>query len=140
MNTYQRFATVLTQLLGNDTAVRFTISSYMPLSIEDIGPSNDGPRLIALSHTGMQNGDLMRDPELVFEIVAGSDSRMAEPISFRNDYLGLMEEVYRYDQAGRKTHVNARLKAELKDFAALWFRNLKDHGFLSPSAARERLG
>ena len=65
MNTYQHFASVLTQLLGNETAVRLTVNGYMPLSIESIGTSADGNRLIAICHYGEQNGDLMRDPEMV---------------------------------------------------------------------------
>ena len=52
MHTYQHFATVLAQLLGNETAVRLTVNGYMPLSVEDIGQSADGHRLIALSNTG----------------------------------------------------------------------------------------
>ena len=68
MHTYQHFATVLAQLLGNETAVRLTVNGYMPLSVEDIGQSTDGDRLIALCHYGEQQGDLMRDPEMVFEI------------------------------------------------------------------------
>ena len=42
MHTYQHFATVLAQLLGNETAVRLTVNGYMPLSVEDIGQSTDG--------------------------------------------------------------------------------------------------
>ena len=107
----------------------------MPLSVEDIGQSAEGNRLIAISRTGEQNGDLMRDPEMVFEIHAHG---MAEPLSFRNDYMGMMQEVYRYDDSGKKTHVNAGLKQDLKSFARTWFTNLKDQGFLT-IANRERL-
>ena len=63
MKSYQHFATILADLLGNETAVRLTVNGYMPLSVEDIGQSTDGNRLIAISHYGEQNGDLMRDPE-----------------------------------------------------------------------------
>lgn len=133
--TYQHFAKVLTDLLGSDTAIRLTVNGYMPLSLEHIGQSAEGNRLIAISHTGEQNGDLMRDPEMVFEIHAHG---MAEPLSFRNDYMGMMQEVYRYDDSGKKTHVNARLKQDLKSFARTWFKNLKEQGFLS-TANRERL-
>lgn len=133
--TYQHFAKVLTELLGIDTAIRLTVTGYMPLSVEHIGQSAEGNRLIAISHTGEQNGDLMRDPEMVFEIHAHG---VAEPLSFRNDYMGMMQEVYRYDDSGKKTHVNARLKQDLKSFARTWFKNLKDQGFLS-TAIRERL-
>jgi hypothetical protein len=138
MKTYQRFAQTLTHLLGTDTAVRLTVDGFMHLSVEDIGQSADGNRLIANSHTGEQNGDLMRDPEMIFEIHAVADAPAAEPLSFRNDYLGIWQEVYRYD-AGKKTHVNAALKAELKSFARTWFRNLKEQGFLSQDAHRQRL-
>jgi hypothetical protein len=56
----------------------------MPLVAEEIGPSAEGRRLVALAHTGVQNGDVMHDPEIVFEFHALG----AEPISFRNDYVG----------------------------------------------------
>ena len=111
----------------------------MPLSIESIGTSADGNRLISLCHYGEQNGDLMRDPEMVFELFAHGEASAAEPLSFQNDYMGLFQEVYRYDDTGKKTHVKTRLKAELKSFARTWFKNLKDQGFLSDIAIRERL-
>ncbi len=81
----------------------------------------------------------MRDPEMVFEIHRSAAPDMAEPLSFRNDYMGLMQEVYRYDDSGKKTHVNTRLKQELTSCATTWFKNLKDQGFLGETAIRERL-
>ena len=50
MKTYQHFASVLTQLLGADTAVRIRVDGYMPLSIEAVGTSADGNRLISICH------------------------------------------------------------------------------------------
>ena len=70
MKNYIHFAKVLNQILTADIAVRLTVDGYMPLSVEDIGTSTTGNRLIAISHTSEQNGDLMRDPEMVFEIHA----------------------------------------------------------------------
>ena len=139
MKSHQLFATVLAGLLGNETAVRLTVNGYMPLSVEHIGQSTDGHRLIAICHYGEQHGDLMRDPEMVFEMHTSATPDMAEPLSFRNDYMGLMQEVYRYDDDGKKTHVNTRLKQELISFAKTWFTNLKDQGFLGDTATRERL-
>ncbi len=139
MNTYQSFATILAQLLGTDTAVRIRVDGYMPLSIEAIGTSADGNRLISLCHCGEQNGDMMRDPEMVFELFTHGEASAAEPLSFQSDYMGLFQEVYRYDEPGKKTHVNTRLKAELKSFARTWFTNLKEQGFLGETAIRERL-
>ena len=130
MKTYQSFAKALLTLLGTDTAVRIRVDGYMPLSIEAIGTSAAGNRLISLCHYGEQNGDLMRDPEMVFELFTHGEASAAEPLSFQNDYMGLFQEVYRYDDIGKKTHVKTRLKAELKSFARTWFTNLKDQGFL----------
>ena len=59
--TDHHFATVLNQLLGRDTAIRLTVSGYMPLSVEAIGKSPAGNRLISICHYGAQHGDLMRD-------------------------------------------------------------------------------
>ena len=139
MKTYHHFATVLTGLLGTDTAVRLTVPGFMPLSVEDIGQSGDGNRLISICHYGEQNGDLMRDPDMVFEIHAWADAPAAEPLSFRNDYVGLLQEVYRYGDDGKKTHINPKLKQDLKSFAKTWFQNLKAQGFLGDTAIRERL-
>ena len=53
--------------------------------------------------------------------------------------MGLRQEMYRYDDDGKKTHVNARLKHDLKSFARTWFNTLKDQGFLGDAAIQERL-
>ena len=139
MNSYQIFAKNLLTLLGEAQALRVISDGFMPLSIEDIGPSAEGHRLIALSHTAEQNGDLMRDPEMVFAIHDLGESLAAEPLSFRNDFMGIMQEVYRYDDHGKRTHVDPRLKKELQSFARMWFRNLKAQGFFDKEAQRERL-
>lgn len=139
MKTYQSFAKALLTLLGTDTAVRIRVEGYMPLSVEDIGQSADGNRLISICHYGEQNGDPMRDPEMVFELFTHGEASAAEPLSFQNDYMGLFQEVYRYDDTGKKTHVKTCLKAELKSFARTWLKNLKDQGFLGDTAIRARL-
>jgi len=64
---------------------------------------------------------------------------IAEPVSFRNDYMGIVQDVYRYDEAGRRTHVLSSLKQELTEFAESWFANLKDQGFFASTAVRDIL-
>jgi hypothetical protein len=139
MKLYQAFATDLNHLLNDARAVRITVSGYMPLSVEEIGSSGDGDRLVSLCHYGEQNGDLMRDPDIVFLFHNLPDGVAAEPVSFRNDYLGIVQEVYRYDETGRRTHVVPSLKQELKEFAESWFANLKDQGFFGSTAVRKIL-
>jgi hypothetical protein len=94
---------------------------------------------VSLCHDREQNGNLMRDPELVFELSLSPLASMAMPLSFQNDYMGVLQEVYRYDEDGKKTRVNVRLKQELASFAETWFANLKDQGFLGDTATRKRL-
>lgn len=135
--TYQHVATVLNQLLGNDRAVRLTVSGYRPLSVEDIGKSPEGNRLISICHYGEQHGDLMRDPDMVFEVYAAINA--AEPLSYRNDYMGIMQEVYIYNDAGKKAYLRSYLKNDLTAFANTWFETINDQGFLGPQAVRDRL-
>ncbi len=139
MNCYQEFATHLDQLLGGVQAVRITVRGYLPLSVEEIGSSGDGYRLVSLCHYGEQNGDLMRDPDIVFLVHNVPDGAAAEPVSFRNDYLGLVQEVYQYDEEGRRTHVLPTLQQDLKEFAGSWFATLRDQGFFASTAVREIL-
>jgi hypothetical protein len=137
--TYQSFAENLLRLLGNDTAVRITVPGYMPLSVEDIGTSGEGNRLVSLCHYAEQNGDLMRDPDIVFMFHDLPDGPAAEPISFRNDYMAICQEVYKYDDSGKRTHGVPRFKRELKEFSRMWFANLHQQGFFSPPAKRDIL-
>lgn len=139
MKIYTSFAKTLHKLLGDDQAVKLSVDGYMPLSVEHIGQSAEGRQFVALAHTGLQKGDVMYDPEIVFQIIDMGESQVAEPISFRNDYMGIRQEVYRYNDEGKATHVDPRLKAELKSFSRIWFRNLKEQGFLSAQATRQRL-
>ena len=73
----------------------------------------------------------MRDPDMVFEVYASPTLATAEPLSFRNDYMGLMQEIYRYDDDGKKTHVNAKWKKE--------FKTTPRHGF-KPEGSRDHKG
>ena len=139
METYLECAKLLDELLAGARAVRITVPGYMPLSVEEIGTSRDGHRLVSLCRYGEQNGDLMRDPDIIFLFHNGPDGAAAEPVSFRNDYLGIMQDVYRYDGTGRRTHVVPSLKQELKEFARAWFVTLREQGFFASTAIREIL-
>ncbi len=81
----------------------------------------------------------MRDCDLVFRVSNLPDGVAAEPVSYRNDYLGLSQEVYQYDEAGRCTYVVPALKQELKEFARAWLATLREQGFFDSTAVREIL-
>lgn len=139
MEAYLECAKLLNELLAGARVVRITVSGYMPLSVEEIGSSGDGYRLGSLCHYGEQNGDLMRDPDMVFLVHNFPDGAAAEPVSYRNDYLGIVQDVYRYDETGRRTHILPTLKQDLTEFAESWFASLNDQGFFASTAVREIL-
>jgi len=56
------------------------------------------------------------------------------PISFRNDYLGVYQEAVFTDETGG-VMIRPALVKDLKAFARVWDKNLKDQGFLD--AARK---
>jgi len=68
--------------------VKIPNDPYMPLLIEWLGKGPSDGDLVAVSHTYEQNGDLMRDPEIVF-LVTGD---IWTPMSFRNDSVGVYRE------------------------------------------------
>jgi hypothetical protein len=103
---------------------------WMRLAIEVLTePGPDGHIVVSVAHYGEQNGDLMRDPEMLFEVVETSGSVSFQPFYFRNDYVGVEEWSRHRDESGTPTG-NPRLTRELEAFAAIWDRNLKEQGFL----------
>jgi len=61
----------------------------------------------------------------------------AEPLTFRNDGLGVFQEVYDYNDSGAKVGVRPKLKKELATFLEQWLKNISDQGY-DVKAAEER--
>lgn len=78
----------------------------------------------------------MRNPDTIFMYHNVPNGMAAKPISFRNDYLGINQDVYQYDEVGKPTHVSPKLKREVKEFAQTWFATLNDQGFWGDQAVR----
>lgn len=108
---------------------------YMPLTIEGIGPGPRGQAAISVAHYGKQNGDLMRDPEMCFEIGTNAEGALIElyPYYWRNDYAGVEQEsvvLDGTDPSGKPVYrIRQPLLNEHIDFAAMWDRNLSAQGF-----------
>jgi len=92
--------------------MKFTSSGLMNLNVDNL--LND---TIALAHNGKQNGDVMADPDM--EIRIYPEMKTAEALSFRNDYLGIYQEVY--PEPGK---YYPKLKKELNAFLNDWLRNM----------------
>jgi hypothetical protein len=102
---------------------------YMRLVIEDIQiPGPDAYPTLSVAHYGERQGDAMRDPEMLFQLVATSGQVRLVPYYFRNDYVGV-EQYSRLNQDG-VTLVRPRLLREHQSFARLWDRNLRAQGFV----------
>src|SRR5580698_10611426 len=68
-------------------SLRIENPPFMALVIEATDESGPcGLPALSVAHYGEQNGDLMRDPEMCFELAAGAH---LTPFYFRHDYLGI---------------------------------------------------
>jgi hypothetical protein len=108
--------------------IRIENEPWMTLVIEDIqerGPN--GLPAISVAHYGQQNGDLMRDPEMIFEAEEFGEELNLVPFYWRNDYAGI-EQYSAFTQDGR-TLLNGNLRREHIAFAGTWDANLRAQGF-----------
>jgi len=122
------------EILGNPEHVKIENGAFMVLSIEKIGQGPHNLPAISVCHYGEQNGDLMRDPEMCFEITPDGQFH---PYYFRNDYTGTEHEVYFRTEDGREM-VRPRLKKELSAFARQWSVNLREQGFIKAARLQAR--
>src|SRR5579875_3334609 len=77
--------------------IRLEVPGFMRLVIEHVGRGPRGGELVSVAHYGEQNGDLMRDPEVVFEIADGQWN----PISIQQDYIGSYREAVYVSEEGK---------------------------------------
>src|SRR3990172_5364481 len=78
--------------------IRIENEPYMRLCIEYVGQGPRNRPLISVAHYGEQNGDPRRDPDGGVELEGIPATGVADvylwrwdPISYRNDYLGVDE-------------------------------------------------
>ncbi len=101
---------------------------YMPLVIEALDESGPmGLPAISVCHYGEQNGDLMRDPEMCFELGMAGGPHL-DPWCWRNDYVAV-EQWSRNIVRGHYVHLVALHEQHVR-FARMWDDNLRLQGFL----------
>jgi hypothetical protein len=109
-------------------------SGFMRLCIEFVGTGPRGMPLVSVAHYSEQQGDLMADPDLVFELGADEDGPLSwktgewGPVSFTQHSTGTYQEAV-FVQDG-KVMVAPRLVASLRSFARMWDRNIKSQGYV----------
>ena len=92
--------------------MKFVSPGLMDLNVDKLTADT-----IALAYNGKQNGDVMADPDV--EVKIYPEMKMAETLTFRNDYLGIYQEVY--PEPGK---YYPKLKKELNTFLNDWLRNM----------------
>jgi len=81
---------------------------------------------LSVAHYGEQNGDLMRDPEMCFELGFARGAHL-NPFYWRNDYVGV-EQWSRFIQEDNYCF-HTQLHAQHERFAKTWDNNLRQQGF-----------
>jgi hypothetical protein len=114
----------------SDLYLRIENPPYMALVIEATPePGPLGVPAISVAHYSEQNGDLMHDPEMCFEL--SNPLGMGWILSsfyFRNDYMGV--EQYSRTREGDNYVFVPSLLREHEGFARTWDKNLRAQGFL----------
>lgn len=105
---------------------------YMRLVIEVIGgPYPNGTHEVSVAHYGEQNGDAMRDPEMTFLVLVGSDdSATWTPLTYENSYMSAYQVAAEVTESGQVRVLRPRLMRQLRGFANQWDRNIAEQGFL----------
>ena len=108
-------------------SLRIDNPPYMSLCIEAVDESGPcGLPAISVCHYGEQNGDAMRDPEMMFELGLAGGAHL-NPFYRRNDYVGI-EQWSRFIIDGQYAYY-AALHRQHEEFASLWDKNLRQQGF-----------
>jgi hypothetical protein len=120
--TLSKFAERLDALLAGQSRRKYQPDGWMLLSIEQLDEN-----IVSLAHYGEQNGDLMRDPEVVFvryKIEEGPE--LAVPVYYRNDYGGIETGNYWDLKEGLPP-----ISLSLISFCKSWFSSLRVQGYFS---------
>jgi len=109
-------------------SLRIENAPYLPLCIEATDESGPcGLPCVSVAHYGEQNGDLMRDPEMCFELGSAGGAHL-DPFYWRNDYVAV-EEWSRFI-AEEQYVCQTKLHRQQKEFAKQWDMNLRSQGFV----------
>jgi hypothetical protein len=92
---------------------------FMPVVVERLGKNTMGD-VYSVCHYYEQNGDLMRDPDMVFW--HGTDGNFY-PVSFQQDNLGIYEQSVWLD--GQKYMIRQKQQSDHAVFANIWMKNIK---------------
>ena len=119
-----------------ETTVKIENAPYMSLTVENIGLGPRGLPALSICHYGELNGDLMRDPEMCFEMeIENGSVKEFHPYYYRNDYVA--SEQFAVDEESRD--INVKAIQSQREMARVWDSNLVAQGFLKLYTATLKL-
>lgn len=139
---YERNFAKLTKIfnlseLSYEDEILIKSGAFEDLSIDLLWVGN-GYMEIAMDQHYIQNGDLMFDPEMRLRVYP--DRKIVEALTYRQDGLGIYQEVYQFDDDGNATYVNPTLKKQLNAFLGTWLTQLINNGFKSSEKVADEEG
>ena len=137
MQFLHQLTTIHPALLSRpETTVKIENPPYMSLTVENIGLGPRGLPALSICHYGELNGDLMRDPEMCFEMeIENGSVKEFHPYYYRNDYVA--SEQFAVDEESRD--INVKAIQSQREMAQLWDSNLAAQGFLKSHSATLKL-
>ncbi len=113
---------ILTDGLGgpNDIHRRYDNApgAFMAVTVERVGAN-----LYSVAHYFELNGDLMRDPEVVFW--RHPDDGRFFPAEYTQDNIGLHQQLVEFDDAGEPVRYMRRYQASCASFCTTWMANIR---------------
>ena len=129
MRALSKAATKILELLAaglnphDSRVVGKASDGYMPVTVERLGDIGEGPQ-VSVAHYYRQNGDAMRDPEIVFW--RGADGSWY-PIQWTQDNLPVpFQQLVTFNDLGVPTKYLPRAQKDVAVFVnGTWFPNVK---------------
>lgn len=130
-------------LTGDSPHKKIDNGAFMPVIVEYLCESRLG-RTFSVAHHYEQNGDPMRDPDM--EFVRAKDGNYY-PIYYRQDGLGIEQEVLIHDDQGEIIRYKPKLMSDLARFGNQWMKNIEEQqglgseeGFTEPATDAQPSG
>ncbi len=125
----------LIAMLGTEQCIKLESAPYMPLHFEYVGDMRSGQgasKIYSLMHSYLQNGDLMRDPEMCFLHFYSDASNQIKgilPYSYTLDSIGKYEESVIFP-SWNEMEVKEELQKHHTSFANQWLLNIEEQGYI----------
>jgi hypothetical protein len=113
--------------IGAHKKINNSNGAFMAVSVEIIDnvPSTGNGNMISVAHYYEQNGDLMRDPEMIFWVGKDHTGQTGYyPVYFLQDNVGV-EQYSAIFENGKYVGIREKMQKDHASFANLWMKNIK---------------